>query len=150
MTRLICVFVFLMPISLFAQRYKTVELKPIAKQGWKYYYDLKRVSSPIALEVPLMALNDEEIIKDVRASKTLRSVSALIAIAPLIYLITLTNNYGYTDPTVFWIILGGTFVTQLGLTALSHLKLEKAIDRYNTLIFQPSSSSLGVQMIWKF
>lgn len=150
MARLICLFIFLIPISLFAQRYKTVELKPITKQGWKYYYDLKKVSSPVALEVPLMALNDEEIMKSMKASKSLRSFSALISIAPFIYLFTVPSSNGYTDPTVFWIILGGTIATQVGLTALSHLKLEKAIDRYNTLIFQPSSSSLGAQMIWKF
>jgi hypothetical protein len=149
MARLICFFIFLMPITLFAQRYKTVELKPITKQGWKYYYDLKQVSSPIALEVPLMALNDEEIVRNLKASKSLRSVSGLIIIAPLIYLVTISSN-GYADPTTFWIILGGTFAAQLGLTALSHVKLGMAIDRYNTLIFQPSSSSLGLQMTWKF
>jgi len=149
MVRLIGVLMLLLPAMLFAQRYKTIELKPITKQGWQYYYDFKRVSSPVALEVPLMALNDEEINRHFRAAKTLRAISSAISLYPLIYLFTIPSS-GYVDPTTFWIILGGTIVTQIGFEAFRHIKLGKAIDRYNSLIFQPSSSSLGVQLTWKF
>lgn len=150
MARLVYVCVFLMPITVFAQHYKTIELKPITKQGWQYYYNMKKVSSPIALEVPLMALNDEVIMRDLKASKAFQTASRVLTIAPLIYLITLSTNNGYSDPNTFWIVLGGTVAAQYGLIAISHVKLGKAIDRYNTLIFQPSSSSLGLQMMWRF
>jgi hypothetical protein len=149
MVRLIGVLMLLLPATLFAQRYQTIELKPIAKQGWQYYYDLKRVSSPVALEVPLMALNDEEINRHFRAAKTLLNVSSVISFVPLIYIFTIPT-YGYADPNTFWLIVAGTLVTQLGLDVFRHIKLGKAIDRYNSLIFQPSSSSLGVQLTWKF
>lgn len=145
----VVVFILLLPGMVMAQRYKTVELKPIAKQGWRYYYDLKRVASPIALEIPLLALDDEEVIRYYRASKTLRGAAAAVSFIPLIYIITIPAS-GYLDPTTFWIIFGGTLATQLGLEALGHIKLGKAIDRYNTLIFQPSSSSLGLQLTWRF
>lgn len=106
MARLIWVLILLMPITGLAQRYKTVELKPIAKQGWQYYYDLKKVGTPLALEVPLLALNDEEVNKNWGTSKAFRSASALVSIAPLIYLVTIASNQTYGDPTTFWIIMG--------------------------------------------
>jgi len=149
MVRLIGVLILLLPATLFAQRYQTIELKPIAKQGWQYYYDLKRVSSPVALEVPLMALNDEEINRHFRAAKSWRYVSGLISFVPFFYLISLPSN-GYADPTIFWLVVGGTLASQIGIDVYRHIKLGKAIDRYNSLIFQPSSSSLGVQLTWKF
>jgi len=149
MARFIGVIMLLLPAALFAQRYQTIELKPITKQGWQYYYDFKRVSSPVALEVPLMALNDEEINSYFRASKKIRSISGVIAFVPLIYLFTVPST-GSADPTTFWLIMGGTIVAQLGVEAIRHVKLGRAIDRYNSLIFQPSSSSLGVQLTWKF
>jgi len=149
MTRFIGALILLIPTALFGQRYQTIELKPITKQGWQYYYDLKRVSSPVALEIPLMALNDEEINRHFRASKTLRNVSYVISFAPLIYLFTLPSN-GYADPTTFWLVVAGTLVAQLGIDVFRHIKLGKAVDRYNSLIFQPSSNSLGLQLTWKF
>lgn len=149
MKRCLLVFMFLVPAVLFAQRYKTVELKPIAKQGWRYYYDLKRVASPVALEVPLMALNDDEVYRYYQASKTLRAVASAVTIVPVIYLFTIPST-GYVDPTAFWLVFGGTLAAQLGITAMSHVKLGKAVDRYNTLIFQPSSNSLGLQVNWRF
>lgn len=149
MGRFIVVLLLLIPTSLLAQRYQTIELKPITKQGWQYFYDLKRVSSPVALEVPLMALNDEEINRHFRASKTLRFVSGAISIAPALYLFSIPSN-GFADPTTFWLIMGGTIVTQVGIEVFRHVKLGKAIERYNSLIFHPSSSSLGVQLTWKF
>lgn len=147
MKRSVFVLLFLIPIVLFAQRYKTVELKPIAKQGWRYYYDLKRVASPVALEIPLMALNDEEVNQYYRTSKSLRSAASLVGVVPLVFLFTIPAT---GDDTTFWLVLGGTLAAQVGITAASHAKLGKAIDRYNTLIFQPSSSSLGLQATWKF
>jgi hypothetical protein len=149
MLRCICILMLFIPATVFAQRYKTIELKPITKRGWQYYYDLKLVSSPVALEVPLMALNDEEINRHFQAAKTLRNVSFAVSFVPLIYIFTIPT-YGYADPTTFWLIVAGTLVTQLGMDVFRHIKLGKAIDRYNSLIFQPSSSSLGVQLTWKF
>lgn len=150
MKMLIFLFVLLIPAGVLAQRYKTVELKPITKQGWRYYYDLKKVKSHLALEIPLMSLNDEEITKYVQASKAYQSAAIAVAFIPVVYIFTIPGNSGYVNPTTFWIIMGGSLATQIGLNAIGHNKLGKAIDRYNTLIFKPSSRSLGVEMVWRF
>lgn len=149
MKPLLVLMIFLVPVGAIAQRYQTVELKPITKQGWRYYYDLKKVRSPLALEIPLTALNDEEITRNYKASKAYQDVAAFVSVVPLVYLFTASSSGGYI-PEGFWIIIGGTLATQIGLIAISHNKLGKAIDRYNTLIFKPSSSSIGLEMVWRF
>ena len=137
------------PMILSAQKYRSVELKPITKQGWKYFYDLKPVTSPVALEVPLLALQDDEINRYFKASKTWATVGAVITIVPFVYLISLPRN-SYIDQSTFWWVFGGTIAAQLGCEVVKHAKLEKAIDRYNYLILQPSGRSLGLQLTWKF
>jgi hypothetical protein len=146
---LLLVALILIPMIVFAQKYRTIELKPITKQGWKYFYDLKSVSSPLALEVPLISLQDDEINRQLKASKTWTTVGALITIAPVIYLVSLPRN-SYIEPTTFWWVFGATIAAQLGCEAIKHAKLEKAIDRYNYLILQPSGRSLGLELTWKF
>ena len=137
------------PMIVSAQKYRTIELKPIAKQGWKYFYDLKPVSSPVALEVPLISLQDDEINRYLKASRTWSTVGAVITLAPIIYFVSLPKNT-YIDQSTFWLVIGGTIAAQLGCEAIKHAKLEKAIDRYNYLILQPSGRSLGLQLTWKF
>ncbi len=60
---------FCIPLIANAQRYRTVELKPITQQGWKYYYDLVKVASPASLEIPLRSVQDEEVDLYVKSSK---------------------------------------------------------------------------------
>lgn len=132
-----------------AQKYRTIELKPITQQGWKYFYDLKKVTSPVALEVPLMSLNDNEVNRYFKKSKAWRDVGAIVTIVPLVYFLTLPNNTQINE-TTFWVIVGSTIAVQIGCEAISHLHLGKAIDRYNYIIMQPSGNSLGVKLTWKF
>ncbi|MDZ4715714.1 MAG: hypothetical protein SH819_09615 [Cytophagales bacterium] len=54
-------FLVFMSFQLTAQRYKTIELKPITKQGWSYFYDMKKIGSPTTLQFPLMAIQDEQV-----------------------------------------------------------------------------------------
>ncbi len=135
--------------TLLAQTYKTIELKPITKQGWKYFYDLKKVSSPIALEVPLLAVNDAEVTRHLKGARTFRTIESIIAIVPLVYVISIPNNQ-YVDSSTFWWVFGGTLATQIGLEALSNAQLGKAIDKYNMIILRPSGRSLGLELTWKF
>ena len=139
----------LLPILVAAQRYRTIELKPITKQGWNYAYDLNRVTSPDALQIPLMSLQDEEVNRYYKSSRTLRTVGGVITIIPFVYIVSLPRN-SYVDSSTFWILIGGTILAQIGFEAWSHAKLGKAIDRYNILILKPSGQSLGVQLTWKF
>lgn len=132
-----------------AQTYKTVELKPITQQGWKYFYDLKKVSSPIALEVPLLAVNDDEVNRHLKGARTYRTIESIVIIVPLVYVLSLPRNT-YVDPNTFWWIFGGTLAAQLGLEALSHMQMGKAIDKYNMIILRPSGRSLGLELTWRF
>lgn len=142
-------FILAAVTQVMGQRYKTIELKPITQQGWKYFYDLKKVSSPAALEVPLLAVEDEEVNRYLKASKTWKGVGSALTFIPLVYVLSLPRNQ-YVDPNTFWWVFGATIAAQLGIEAISHVKLGKAIDKYNYLIMQPSGNSLGLQLTWKF
>jgi hypothetical protein len=141
---------FVAVFSSSGQKYKTVELKPITQQGWRYFYDLKRVSSPIAVEVPLMAVNDPEVNRYLKASRNWRSAEQFITLVPLVYLLTLPR-VNSVDPDTFWWIFGGTIAVQLGMEAVSHAKLGLAIDKYNMIILQPTGgiNGAGLRLIWK-
>lgn len=136
-------------LTALAQQYKTIELKPITQQGWKYYYDLKKVSGPTALEVPLLAVNDQEVTRYLRSYRSWRAAESFITFIPLIYFLSLPRNQ-YVDPNTFWWIFGGTLAVQLGLEAIAHVKLGKAVDKYNMIILQPSGRSLGLEVVYRF
>lgn len=133
-----CLFFFLIllilfPFSLQAQFTKTVELKPIQKQDWRYFYDSRKVKSPYALQIPLEALGDEEINRRYKNFYTLQILTTALAYAPLIYLLTTPVN-SQADLETFLIMIGITIVVDLALDAVGHHQLKKAIDRYNILI----------------
>jgi len=146
---LLSLFLIVLSFSVSGQQYKTVELKPITQEGWKYFYDLKRVSSPAALEVPLIAVNDDEVNRYLKGSKNWNSAASIVTLIPLIYFLTLPNNSN-VDSSTFWWVIGGTAAVQVGMTAISHIKLGKSIDRYNMLILQPSGHSAGLAVTYKF
>lgn len=146
---LFLLMLIVLPLLASAQKYRTIELKPITKQGWQYFYDLKKVSSPVALEVPLLSLNDPEVNRYTKGYKGWNAASGLVTIIPLVYFLSLPKN-GYVDPNTFWWVFGGTIAAQLGITAVAHVKLGKAIDKYNMVILQPSGRSLGVEVTYRF
>ena len=71
-------------VQLYGQKYKTIELKPITKQGWNYFYDLKKVKSPYTLQFPLMGVEDEEIDRLYKGFQTLNTLSTITTLIPLI------------------------------------------------------------------
>lgn len=150
---LLLLFLVIAPaVSQAQQKYKMVELKPITQQGWKYFYDLKKVSSPASLEVPLLAVEDAEVTRYLKASKNWKSAEQFVTLIPLIYVLSLPRNQ-YVDPNTFWWVFGATIAAQLGMEAISNAKLGKAIDKYNMIILQPTGSleqGVGVNLTWKF
>jgi hypothetical protein len=146
---LLSLFLLTLSFSAAGQKYKTIELKPITQEGWSYYYDLKKVSSPAALEVPLIAVSDNEVNRYLKAYKNWNSAAGFITLVPLIYILSVPQN-GYVDEQTFWWVFGGTIAAQLGLTAISHIKLGKSIDRYNMLILQPTGRTMGLSVTYKF
>ncbi|MBX2946981.1 MAG: hypothetical protein KF725_14195 [Cyclobacteriaceae bacterium] len=137
--------------SLYAQRLKTVELKPIYKQGLRYYYDMNRVRTPFALQVPLQSLNDEEINRRYKNFTRLSDVGGLLAFAPLIYILSGTYSSGTSfNPNTFLSLLVAAFGLDITLDLFAHHQLRKGIDRYNELIVVPASNTPGLALRYKF
>lgn len=134
--------------QLYGQKYKTIELKPITKQGWNYYYDLKKVKSPYTLQFPLMGVEDEEIDRLYKGFQTMNTLSTITSFIPIIYIITLPK--GAIDQETFWTLWGASLATVFIFQGLGHSKLGKAIDRYNLLIYQPSGQSFGASLSVRF
>lgn len=124
------------------QQYRTIELKPITQQGWRYFYDMKKVMDPVALEVPLLAVNDQEVNRYLSGYRTWNAVGKYLLLVPTIYLISLPRN-NYVDSSTFWWVFGGTLAAQIGLEAIAHVKLGKAVDKYNVVIMRPEASLYG-------
>jgi hypothetical protein len=110
---------------------KTVTLEPIVKQGWRYYYDNRKVLRPYALQIPLQAVKDDEV--DLRF-KRFQTYQRLQGIAHLAFLLYVLTSESRIDFDTFLILYGATIASDLTLEVLSHHQMSKAIDRYNTLI----------------
>ncbi|MBX2961901.1 MAG: hypothetical protein KF687_05260 [Cyclobacteriaceae bacterium] len=152
---LFCGFVillFLLSSNLQAQqRFRTVELKPIHKDGWRYFYDGKRVNTPYALQIPLSSVNDEEVTKRYKQFTFLSNAGQFLAIVPLVYLIGGVTNSGniYNPETFFWMVIA-IFGIDITLDIVAHSQLKKGIDRYNILILTPSQGAPGLSLRYKF
>jgi len=140
-----------------AKSYKTMELKPIQVQGWKYFYDFKRVNSPYALVIPMQSLEDEEINRRLNSYNTLQTLRGLGYLASVLYLISGASSSQSADET-FLILFGAAIVADLSFTIIAHHQMRLAIDKYNLSIISPQArtkavypqSSLGLRFLYKF
>jgi hypothetical protein len=131
-------------------QYKTLELKPIQRQGWKYYYDFKKVSSADALQIPFVAMEDERINKYYNTYSNLQLVSGLVFVIPVLYVVyNITSNV--YDADTFWALTAGAVGVSLAMEIWSHNRIKLAVDRYNLLLLPhpsgkgpPASPSLSV------
>lgn len=148
----ICIGILvLISSALYGQRLKSVELKPIYKQGFRYYYDTKRVRTPHALQVPLLSLNDMEVDRRYKNFTLLSDGGSILAIAPLIYVISGTYSSGTGfNPNTFLLLILAAFGLDITLDIFAHHQLKKGIDRYNELIVVPSSSTPGLSLRYRF
>lgn len=114
-------------------QYRTMELKPIQKHGWRYYYDFRKVSTPEALQIPLIAMEDEQILKAYNAFTGLQVVSGLVMLAPVLYVLYQAGGT-YYSLDAFWSITIGSFATSMVLQVWSHNRMKLAVERYNMLL----------------
>jgi len=133
------------------QSTKSVPLRPIYKQGWKYFYGDKKVHNVYALQIPLQELNNKEINERFRKFKTYRVLGALCYLPSLVFL--LTNNhlnsghYGYrgrNDAANYALLVVGGTLGNIVFNEVGHHQLNKAIDIYNIQIAE--RSTLGVSI----
>src|SRR6478752_5769000 len=127
-----------------AQGTKEVALKPIYKNGWKYFYGDKRVNSVYALQIPLESIDDKEINLRYKKFKTFQVLRGVAYIPGLIYLLA-NGNFGGRRPTrgisseTFLLIMAGGVAADITFNALSHHQMGKAIDIYNVKISNKST-----------
>jgi hypothetical protein len=133
-----------------AQFRKTVELKPIAKQGFQYFYDLKRMRTPYALQMPLLAVEDERVRAHYRSFEVLDIAGDFLEFIPFIYLISDLNPGGSVGFQTFFLLWLGSIGANLVLDLFAHRQLRKGIDRYNQLIVVPSSHLPGLSLQFRF
>ncbi len=136
-------------LYLFAQETNTVELKPIYKQGFKYYYDFKKVDGgAYGLQIPLQSLNDPVINLRYKNFKNYRKLEGLVAIVPLVYLFSAASSrstYSHRlDLHTFYSVYLGSLAAVLGVELLSHHQLQKAIDRYNIAIIKKNTVGIHI------
>ncbi len=150
---ILLVFLFCMALAN-AQSTKTVPLKPIYKQGWKYFYDGKRMNSVYALQIPLQALENKEINERFRKFKQLQRLRIVAYVPSLIYLFTSVHfrggghrGYSARDASTETILLltGIGIAGDITFNAMAHHQIGRAIDIYNVQIAEKSSLSMSVQ-----
>ena len=122
---------------------KSIQLKPIGKSGWKYFYGTKRVNNAFSLQIPLEGINHPEVNRYFKNFKTLQKVRGLVYIPALVFLLTLNNPTQQDAETFLYLFYGGIAV-DLTCNIISQNQIGKAIDIYNISITQ--SSSLGLQL----
>src|SRR6478736_2193816 len=131
-----------------AQDTKEMSLKPIYKNGWKYFYGDQRMNSVYALQIPLQSLNDSEINLRYKKFKTFQVLRGIAYIPALIYLFT-NANYSGRRPTrgvssqTFLLFAAGGLAGDITFNALSHHQMGKAIDIYNVKISNKSTLGLS-------
>jgi hypothetical protein len=125
--------IVLMTTGVVTAQYRTFELKPIQKQGWRYYYDFKKLSTPEALQIPLLAMEDDQIRRYYNTFAGLQTASSVVFLAPLLYVVSQANATSYS-PDTFWALTIGSFAASLALQIWSHNRMKLAVERYNLLL----------------
>ncbi len=147
----IVIFAFLViGTSAFGQFRKTIELKPISNRGYQYYYDLLRLRTPYALQMPLLSIEDMEVKKRYRNFERLDMVGNFLFIVPTIFLFSDLNTGGSNAARTFLWLVAGAVGADIVLDVFAHAQLRKGIDRYNQLIVTPASSSAGLSIRYVF
>lgn len=140
-------FFLLCLADLQAQFTKTVSLKPIQIQGevvfgMKYRYGLRMLNDAYALEVPLSSLENKEVERQYQGFKRLDDAARWVNLVPLfyfVYQVSNTANSGrrFVNANSFWAVWGGSLLAAWGIKIAGRVKLKRAIDTYNDVIFMP-------------
>ncbi|GAB3319563.1 hypothetical protein GCM10027299_12170 [Larkinella ripae] len=105
-------------------------LKPIERAYGAYFYGGKRLRSPNSLEIPFHELNDGLVNRHFRIFRTLSTVGQVVAVVPLIYVLTRSRNT-YTRSGEYWTVYFGSIGVTLGLSLIGNTQVRKAVTQYN-------------------
>lgn len=145
------VVVLICTMSAKAQFTKEMPLKPIYKNGWKYFYGGQKMNSVYALQIPLQSLDDKEINERFKKFKTFQVCRVFAYMPALVYLLTNAHfgsgRRGYTtrgiNTETFLLLAIGGVAGDLTLKELAHHQMGKAIDIYNMKISNKSTLGLS-------
>ncbi len=135
-------------LSAKGQYTKEVPLKPIYKQGWKYFYGDQRMNSVYALQIPLESLNDQEINERFKRFKRFQVLRGIAYIPGIVYLLV-NANFGGRRPTrginsqTFLLLWAGGLAADITFNAMAHHQMGKTIDIYNVKISNKSTLGLS-------
>jgi hypothetical protein len=147
---LVIFLLFFGSFQLHAQKFRTIELKPIIKQGGTYFYNLKRVhGGAYGLQIPLQSLEDEEINKRYKAFRSWRVAESVFAFVPLIYILSHPRGRAINRDE-FWLVYGVSIGGIIGGEIIAKHHLQKGIERYNSLVIGASSQSVGLVLSYRF
>jgi hypothetical protein len=147
-TILTVVVLFICSKNALAQFTKEVPLKPIFKQGWKYFYGDQRMNSVYALQIPLESLNNKEINERFKRFKRFQILRGVGYIPGIVYLLV-NANFGGRRPTrginsqTFLLLWAGGLAADITFNAMAHHQMGKAIDIYNLKISNKSTLGLS-------
>lgn len=127
-----------------AQVTKSIPLKPIYKNGQKYFYGTKKVNSAYSLQIPLEGIDNPEVNRYYNSFKTLQSLRGYAYLPSIIFLVAGNNGSQNEADTFLYLLLGGV-VGDITLNLLSHHKMGKAIDIYNISIADRASINLQIE-----
>jgi|GEM_PF-2287392 len=117
-------------------------LRGIERAGGLYFYGAQRLRSPLSLEIPFQELNDAQVMRHFRTSRTFSTASQLVGFVPVIYLLARNRSFGFRSRE-YWVIYFGSIGASLGLTLAGNNQVRRAVNRYNQVLLQ---SRLGVSM----
>jgi len=140
------VVVFFMTLYVNSTAQSTKDLHPIEVKkgifGTKYFYNGQTFQSPYALQIPLMEVNDPQVIRDFTAfEKSMKTAKIVNLISSGISLYAFFNRDNMPGGT-YWATLGAAGAAAAFFNIRSGIYIDKAVGRYNKVV---SGAELGFQ-----
>lgn len=112
--------------------------------GMKYIYERQTIENPLALQIPLLQLQDPEVSSRFLKFKSQRKAMQWVNIASAgVSLYTIFNRDKVSN-NFYWTSLGSALVITTYLNFRSTVHLSKSIARYNQLQLQQSRIGLSI------
>lgn len=122
----------------FKSRQITINLSPIAIQSGKYYFNGRRVNFE-EIVLPLIAVQDDQINRNLKTIHVMHDIRKPLYLAPLLYYLYInntatnaTNNFDLNRKIVL-----GSFIFFNLFEIVNVLIKRRAINRYNDVVLQP-------------
>ena len=123
--------------TLFYRPLDSSHLKPIiiAANG-RYYYGGQRLRSNYSLEIPFGEMDDPEVNRYFKNSRTIRTVGSVVSALPGVYFLVVGRNSGVSRQT-FWATYVGALGVSLTANLIANFQMRKAVNTYNSRLVRP-------------